>query len=251
VADDRQLTLNLRAQRLRRDSASRAFWERITSPKTVPASRTAVLICDVWDNHWSRGAAERCAKIAARVNEVVTAARGQGVSIIHAPSDVIDFYADHPARERMLAIPAVSPPESADHADPPLPIDDSDGGSDTGEKPWHKAWSRQHSAIVIDDQDVISDRGHEIYSFLRHRGIVQVVIMGVHTNMCVLHRSFGIKQMVRWGVNIALARDLTDTMYNPEMAPYVNHDEGTRLVIEFIEKFWCPTLTSEELTRAR
>ncbi len=251
MADAGQLTLNLRTQRLRRDSANRAYWDAVVSPKSVPAGRTAVLICDVWDNHWSRGAAERCAEIAARMNDVVTAARGLGVSIIHAPSDTMDFYVDHPARKRMLAIPVVSPPESAEHADPPLPIDDSDGGSDTGEKPWHKAWSRQHPAIGIGDRDVISDRGQEVYSLLRHRDIAQVVIVGVHTNMCVLHRSFGIKQMVRWGVDIALARDLTDTMYNPEMRPYLSHDEGTRLVIEFIEKFWCPTLASEDVAKAR
>jgi len=28
------------------------------------------------------------------------------------------------------------------------------------------------------------------------------------------------------------------------MSPYVSHDEGTRLVVEFIEKFWCPSTTS-------
>ena len=135
-------------------------------------------------------------------------------------------------------------------SDPPLPIDDSDGGSDTGETPWHKAWTRQHPAIEMRDDDAISDNGAEVYSFLRHTGVEQVVIMGVHTNMCVLHRSFGIKQMVRWGVSIVLARDLTDTMYNPEMRPYVSHDEGTRLVVEFTEKLWCPTVLSEDLTRA-
>jgi hypothetical protein len=73
--------------------------------------------------------------------------------------------------------------------------------------------------------------------------------MGVHTNMCVLNRSFAIKQMVRWGVNIALVRDLTDTMYNPAMPPYVSHDEGTRLVVEYIEKFWCPSLLSDDLLK--
>jgi hypothetical protein len=55
--------------------------------------------------------------------------------------------------------------------------------------------------------------------------------------------------MVRWGVNIALARDLTDTMYNPAVRPYVSHEEGTRLVIEFIEKHWCQTILSEDLVR--
>jgi len=30
----------------------------------------------------------------------------------------------------------------------------------------------------------------------------------------------------------------------------VPHDEGTRLVIQYIESFWCPTLTSGELLAA-
>ncbi len=46
---------------------------------------------------------------------------------------------------------------------------------------------------------------------------------------------------------VELVRDLTDTMYNPAMRPYVSHDEGTRLVVEFIEKFWCPTVESRQL----
>ena len=53
--------------------------------------------------------------------------------------------------------------------------------------------------------------------------------------------------MIRWGVDVALIRDLTDTMYNPKRAPYVSHDEGTALVIEHIEQHWCPTVTSTEL----
>jgi hypothetical protein len=40
---------------------------------------------------------------------------------------------------------------------------------------------------------------------------------------------------------IALIRDLTDALYNPARPPYVSHEEGTRLVVEYIEKFWCPT----------
>jgi hypothetical protein len=29
----------------------------------------------------------------------------------------------------------------------------------------------------------------------------------------------------------------------------VSHDEGTRLVVEFIESFWCPSLVSDDLLR--
>jgi type 1 glutamine amidotransferase len=68
--------------------------------------------------------------------------------------------------------------------------------------------------------------------------------MGVHTNMCVLGRPFGLRQMARNGKNVVLMRDLTDTMYNPERWPYVTHFVGTDRIIEHIEKFVCPTITS-------
>ena len=71
--------------------------------------------------------------------------------------------------------------------------------------------------------------------------------MGVHANMCVLKRPFGIRQMKEWSINIALVGDFTDGMYNPAMPPYVSHKEGTRLVVEYIRKYWCPVVTSGEL----
>jgi nicotinamidase-related amidase len=182
------------------------------------------------------------------MNRVIAAAREKGVHIIHAPSDVVDYYQDSPARQRILAAPVVPLPELQAHADPPLPIDDSDEGSDTGEMEAKRVWQRQHEALLIDqDRDVISDSGPEIYAYIRQQHITQLMIMGVHTNMCVLNRSFAIKQMVRWGLDIVLVRDLTDTMYNPAMPPYVSHEEGTRLVVEYIEKHWCPTILSEAL----
>ena len=73
-------------------------------------------------------------------------------------------------------------------------------------------------------------------------------MMGVHTNMCVLGRPFGIRQQVKMDLNVALVRDLTDTMYDPRHPPYVSHERGTELVIEHIEKYWCPSFESVDLT---
>ena len=220
-------------------------WEEVSLTRGFPAGQTALIICDVWDRHWSRGASERVDAMAPRINQVVQALRRQGVLIVHAPSDTLEFYRDHPARKRVLEVPQVETPSPLELPDPPLPIDDSDGGSDTGETSWHKAWTRQHPAIEIREEDAISDNGQEIYGLFQHRGIQNVVILGVHTNMCVLKRSFGIKNLVRWRLNTVLVRDLTDTMYNPAMPPFVSHDRGTELVVEHIEKHWCPTTLSQ------
>ncbi|MFC1526804.1 isochorismatase [Candidatus Latescibacterota bacterium] len=264
------LKLSLRHQELRRDQRGRAFWEIVSEEAGLPCSETALLLCDVWDQHWSRGATERVDGMVGRMNEVVAVARGAGVQIIHAPSDTMDFYADSPARKRVAeAAPAVPPKqdglapwleggdsqlldrtlgEGAVGFDPPLPVDASDQGSDTGETETYKAWARQHEGIEVDDEvDGISDNGQEIYSYLHGMGIDRLLIMGVHTNMCVLGRSFAIRQMVRWGMDVALIRDLTDAMYSPLSPPYVSHEQGTRLVIEYIEKFWCPTVLSGDI----
>jgi nicotinamidase-related amidase len=250
----KDLRLTLRTQVLKRDEHGHNYWQVASTPAMFKAGETAIILCDVWDKHWSRGATERVAEMAPRMNEVVKAARTAGVAIVHAPSDTMDFYRDTPARKRVAEAPRVRPPPPKPHEDPAQPIDASDGGSDTNEpkeKVNTKAWSRQHPAIEIDqERDGISDNGSEVYNFLKPKGVKNIIIMGVHTNMCVLGRSFAIKQMVRWGMNVALVRDLTDAMYNPARPPYVSHQDGTRLVIEYIEKFWCPTIDSEQLLNA-
>ena len=220
----------------------------ITITHELLASETALLICDMWDNHWCRSAARRCDDIAQRMAPVVDAAREQGVFIIHAPSDTMEFYADTPQRRRMQEAPTVAPPPSREIFDPGLPIDDSDGGcDDEPADPVYKAWTRQHPAIRIAEEDGITDRGAEVYNVLQQRGIRRLLIMGVHTNMCVLNRTFAIRQMTKWSVPCILVRDLTDTMYNPRMRPFVPHNEGTALVIHYIERYLCFSTTTEGL----
>jgi hypothetical protein len=47
--------------------------------------------------------------------------------------------------------------------------------------------------------------------------------------------------------NVLLMRDLTDTMYNSRKRPFVSHFTGTDLVVEHIEKYWCPSITSADI----
>ena len=240
--------LELRRRKLVRDSAGCSQWQIAETPTTWRADETALLLCDVWDRHWCRGALERQELLIAPMNRVAAFMRDHGSLIVHAPSDTMDFYADHSARLRGMGAPRVGPPEETPHDEPPKPIDDSDGGSDTDNdpgEPGEEPWTRQHPDIVIDgERDVISDDGVELLGVYAERGIRHVAIAGVHTNFCVQHRSFAIRQMVRWGSDIVLVRDLTDAMYNPAKAPYVSHATGTQLEINYIEKFWCPSVGS-------
>jgi hypothetical protein len=157
------------------------------------------------------------------------------------------FYAGTPQRLRVALAPAGHDrTRSMILPDPPLPIDDSDGGCDTGD-PMYLAWTRQSPLIEVGPLDGVGDDGDEIRRLFRQLGIKNVVMMGVHTNMCVLNRTFAIKAMTLQGFRCVLVRDLTDTMYNPARAPRVPHDQGTELVVQHIEKYWAPSITGADL----
>ena len=68
--------------------------------------------------------------------------------------------------------------------------------------------------------------------------------------MCVMGKSLGIRNLIQHGINVVLVRDLTRPMYNPASPPYVNMNEATRMVTEYVEKFWCPTVASEEILKS-
>jgi nicotinamidase-related amidase len=225
----------------------------VTVARPFDASKTALVICDMWDRHWCSGAEERVGALARKMEPVIQLARKSGVLIIHAPSETMPYYSKRIERINMMKIAALEPPAPLPLTDPPLPIDDSDGGCDVAHNklpPNTQVWTRENSAISIESQDLISDSGREIYSALKSRGIETLLFVGVHTNMCILGRTFGIRQMTRWGVHCVLIRDLTDAMYNPARAPFVSHVQGTELVIAHIEKYWAPTVTSDDLKRA-
>lgn len=211
---------------------------------------TALILCDVWDKHWCAPAEERLGAMVPRMEEVVRACRAAGIQVIHAPSDTMAFYEGTPARRRMQAAPRAQPVELRQLTEPPLPIDDSDGGCDDNTLGPYGAWTRQHRGITIEDIDGISDDGQEVYSYFAQEGIKNLLVMGVHTNMCVLNRGFALRQMTRWGVDCVLLRDLTDAMYDPQDAPQVPHDEGTALVIRHIEQHIAPSALSADLLAA-
>ncbi|GMA61092.1 hypothetical protein NZD89_15645 [Alicyclobacillus fastidiosus] len=240
--------LLVKSQKLGQNKRGQNEWIPVYTKVPFVAAQTAIIVCDMWDNHWSKGATERVTKMAPRVNDFIRRARSKHVHIIHSPSDTMVFYEGSPARTRIKDVPMVSTPSVLSEVDIPLPIDDSDGGSDTGEQTVIRVWASQHPSIEIDQgRDVISDDEKEIYSFITHHSIKNVLVLGVHTNMCILNRPFGIKKLTSWQIHTTLIRDLTDAMYNPAKPPYVSHDQGTQLVIEYIEKFWCPTADSRSL----
>lgn len=227
-----------------------------TEERTVDLDpqKTAVIICDMWNEHWCVGATRRVAEMAPRMNAVVKELRGKGALIIHAPSGTMDNYAGTPQRRLALEAEQAETPVPLRESCPldesregQLPVDDSDGGCDCSVTCLQsKPWSRQIDAIEIEAGDAIAN-GLDALHLMQRRGRGNAIIMGVAANMCVLGRPFGIRQLVYQGKNTLLVRDMTDVMYNSRMEPRVSHFRGLDLVIEHIERFWCPTITSDQI----
>jgi len=232
-----------------------SLWHSTQQTLTWLPAETCVVVCDMWDDHWCKPSAARVAEMAPVMNEVLKAARSQGLLIIHCPSDTLDFYKDTPQRQLAMAAPKIDTKPALERwirlipeREGQLPIDDSDGGCDCDPPVVsRRAWSRQHPAIEIHPQDAITDSAEAFY-LMKQRGIRNVIVMGVHTNMCVLGRPFSIRQMILQGQNVVLMRDMTDTMYNPARAPFVSHFSGNDLIVEHIEQHWCPTIESTAVT---
>lgn len=223
-------------------------------------SQTAIIICDMWDKHWCKDATTRVNELAPRINGVISIARSEGVLIVHAPSDCMDYYKDYPGRKMALKYsnPAsnkkmnvLSTEGLPSEKDAIWPIDQSDGGctdvADSGNVD-RRVWTKENDQIEIKNNDVISDAGDEIAGVFAARGIKNVILMGVHTNMCIINRSFGLRNMVRLGLNVVLMRDMTDAMYDSRSRPYVSHFAGVNLMIEYIEKYICPSILSVNFT---
>lgn len=219
------------------------------------AKETAIIICDMWNQHWCKGATGRVDEMASFMNNVVSFARERGVLIVHAPSDCVSYYKNHPARQlgqkyrSKKAMGLISNSKLDSEKDAVWPIDQSDGGCDcTPECKQGSPWTHQIDLIEILDKDAISDNGAEIAGLFYKKGIKNVILMGVHTNMCVIGRSFGLRNMVRLGMNVVLMRDMTDTMYDPKQPPEVNHFTANSLINEYIETYVCPTIVSTDFT---
>jgi nicotinamidase-related amidase len=265
VSSENDLSLTLR---MRTDD--NCTFRVVTKEQAWPANKSAIIVCDMWDAHHCLNAVRREEEMVPRTNQVLEKARELGLLIIHAPSSCMEPYKDHPARKRAQAAPKAKnlPNDIGQWCDSipaeakgKYPIDQSDGGEDDDimeHEAWHKKlaamgrnpkapWKSQHAGLKIFDQDAISDSGVEIWNLLEDRGVSNVILMGVHLNMCVLGRPFGLRQMAKNGKNVVLMRDLTDTMYNPKSAPYVSHFEGTRLMIEHTEKYVSPSVTSDQI----
>ena len=252
---DARLTLHARKRQAALDGSGR--WSVVEQELRWDPKKTAIVVCDMWDRHWCAAAGERVAEMAERLNKVLKEARSQGLFVIHAPRGTMAFYEGRTHRLKAQQAPQVAPSEPLKEwygldaqVEPALPVDEAGDrcGCDPPCAPGQVATS-EHPAIQMGAKDACSERGDEVHNLLVYHHIDNVIVMGTATNGSVLAGPFAIRRLVGAGKNVVLMRDLTDALYDPRREPYVSHFRATELVVEHVERHWCPTITSVDFTR--
>ncbi len=216
--------------------------------------QTAIVIIDMWDDHHCVSAAKRVVEMAPHMNRTIKAARECGALIVHAPSDCAKYYEAAVQRQPIISAPTTKAAVkfqwnyfNPEHEGPLAEHLEKGGCSCDTPGPCSPSaivWTRQIETLEMAKDDAVSSDGQEIFNLFEERGIQNVIIMGVHTNRCVLGRPFGIRQMVYLGKNVVLCRDLTDSYHRDPG----KHFEGLDQIIGHVEKYWCPTITSESIS---
>jgi nicotinamidase-related amidase len=189
----------------------------------LPVAQTALVLVDMWDNHFIESWLERAERITREaVVPALEAARRIGMTIVHAPSPPL----------------AENYPQVKRHAEPtPAPALPQAPGPD-----WPPSQFRQRAGeyaafrgprsqppgipdidplgmsphIDVRDEEEVVANGHQLHALAAQRGILHMVYAGFATNWCILNRDYGMRAMARHGYNLILLRQATAGVEFPD-----------------------------------
>ena len=225
----------------------------VARKEAIDPAKIGVVIIDMWNTNDCMTNAQRAAALVPRMNKVLEGARRLGMQIIWAPTDVVNYYAGTPQRERALALPSLALPHLTNFSCP------FSAPTVRPEKCMcgpgivchiHYGWDKMDPNLVIGRSDWIVADPNELYSVYKHQGLTRLIYMGINTNLCVMNKPEGIAPMTAAGIKCILARDLTDaeTSYDPDRG--LTPDLGTAKDIADVERSGIPTIDMAKEMRA-
>ena len=222
----------------------------VVTPLKIDPAKVGVVVVDMWNWHWCKTATMRVGAMVPRMNRALDASRELGMTVLLCPSDVVDNYVGWPQREVIFALPRhpVPPLARIDCPEPP-----NGGGCACGPQRCvvNYGWDGMHPDLRIAASDLMPDTLDEVYSICRERGLTHLIYMGVHTQVCLLGKPMGLRNLKAAGLQCILARDLTDAHpgYDPQRG--FTPDGHTAEVVEHFERHLAPTINmADELSRA-
>lgn len=191
----------------------------------IDPERTAIIIIDVWDDHWCKHYKKLNDLLAERLAPAIDRFRAAGVKIIHSPcgqdippeprreiilSDYscIPFYYDTQARHNAISVrnytPSTAEPISVSkRCRKPNDIffkgvwhNRGHSGkcctcSPSCDRPFPRPWSRQHPLINVCEEDYVTDDLDEVGHVLLQDNIENLFYVGGALNACLIDRPHG------------------------------------------------------------
>lgn len=221
-----------------------------TRQQAIDPRRIGVVVVDPWNFHWCKTATMRVDALIPRMNGALQAARAMGMTVMLCPSDVVDNYAGWPQREAILAMPKRPVPPLKEIRCPAPP---DGGGCACGHDRCvvNYGWDAMHPDLKIAPADLMPDTLQEVWTVCQDRRLTHLIYVGVHTQVCLLGKPMGLRNLKAAGMECILARDITDAHpgYKPEIG--LTPDSHTAEVVAHFERHLAPTINFiEELTRA-
>jgi hypothetical protein len=212
----------------------------LTKEKVNPA-HIGVVVVDMWNFHWCKTSTERVGVLVPRMALVLAKAHDMGMTIFWCPSDVADNYAGTVQYQAATAVRRHPLPALAELSCPSAP---DGGGCTCGPERCsvNYGWDAMHEGLVMHEDDFMPNDLETLYSLCVERGITHLIYLGVHTQVCLLGKSIGLRNMTRAGFQCILARDLTDAhgLYDPKKG--ITPDQFTQNVVAHFEKYLSPTI---------
>lgn len=228
-----------------RDSQGKA----IVAKEKIDPARVGVVVVDMWNYHWCKTATMRVDALVPRMNRALDASRELGMTVMLCPSDVVDNYAGWPQREVIFALPRHALPQLVKIECPAPP---NGGGCACGKERCvnNYGWDAMHPRLHIGKADLMPDTLQDVYSICKERRLTHLIYMGVHTQVCLLGKPMGLRNLKAAGMKCILARDLTDAHPGYDPAKGFTPDGHTAEVVEHFEKYLAPSINmAEELAR--
>jgi nicotinamidase-related amidase len=194
-------------------------FERREIDMDLPVEQTALVLIDLWHNHFIDSWIERAGKVLReQVLPAIDAARLAGLPIIHAPCPEVAAQYDQ------LGIHA--PPEPSRPAPewPPQEFRRREGE-------WHayrgpreqepgirdiREDRRVSDVVEVRPDDIVIATGEQLHTWLASKGILHIIFAGFATNWCIINRDYGVRAMRNRGYNTILLRDATTGVEFPD-----------------------------------
>ncbi len=216
-------------------------------------NKTAIIVVDMWDKHHCIPSEKRVISLAKKINSLLSFLRNIGVQVIFAPSDMVSYYVNTSNRKRTILLSNMNKVFFKELSwlsnfkeEPSMPVESGCEDNKQNFDGTERSWSHQIDLLEIEENDLISENGSEIINILMNKKIQLILYAGVHSNICIVGRPFGMRNLKKEGFQVILIRDLTDSYSKMDIQLPFQRDRN-KAVINHIETYVGSTIHSNQL----